>query len=263
MATFEGTFADFEKYIGPATNKIVTKLGKELKKNQRSCQNSTLENHTLNNEYCGKYKSLDAAHFSHKESDRKSMIKKILNENFVKGDAYSVNLNQFINIYEENHRPLNANLIMLCRQHHHAYDRNNRISTEEIFEDENEFVVIEDEVVAFNEDPNLEVDSKKLKSAIEQQYPYLQNGECKIASLDHENWNFNFKKSAGSGHLLCFNQFDRSVVILKYDFKNVDITSNLKKDKKKFSINIPYSVSKFSEKKLGEIFTFVEVIVVE
>lgn len=34
---------DFEVLIGPFTNKIVTTLGKELRKKQKSCQNHKLE----------------------------------------------------------------------------------------------------------------------------------------------------------------------------------------------------------------------------
>src|SRR5690606_21357666 len=135
MAVFTGSLVDFEKFIGPATNKIVTRLGKELKKTQKTCQNDILGEHTTFPDYCGKYKSLDSAHFSHRKLDRKSIIKNILDANYKDGTTYSVDLNSFLNHYEKAHRPLSDNLIMLCRQHHSAYDKKHKVTadyTEEI-----------------------------------------------------------------------------------------------------------------------------------
>ena len=95
MAEFKGTFKDFEQFIGPTTNKVVTKLGKQLKKKQKSCQNHSLNDNTINNEKCGVWKKLDAAHFSHLQRDRKSIIKKILEEKYkLSEDLYLVDLEQ-------------------------------------------------------------------------------------------------------------------------------------------------------------------------
>ncbi|MDM1346497.1 hypothetical protein [Myroides marinus] len=120
MALFTGSFKEFEKYVGPTTNKLITKLGKELKREQKSCQN-----HQIGGENCGVWKRLDAAHFSSQGRDRKSMIKELLESNFkIEEDIYNVDLDKFIILFEEQHRNkgLSSNLIMLCRQHHARYD---------------------------------------------------------------------------------------------------------------------------------------------
>jgi hypothetical protein len=201
MATFEGTFEEFEKFIGPATNKVVTKLGKELKKTQKSCQNNSLKENTTNSEYCGVWKSLDAAHFSHLGKDRKSLISKILKTNYVKeGNIFSVPLFKFLEKFEKAHSLLDKNLIMLCRQHHVQYDIKNR-GTKNIAEDNYKEIEVSanevEEAIRVEENMmlnNLESthDKTAVKSAIIHR---LQNigvnkGNCTFAKQGNKKWQF-------------------------------------------------------------------------
>lgn len=200
MAKFEGTFLEFEKFIGPTTNKIVTRLGKQLKKNQKSCQN-----HAIQGESCGIWKRLDAAHFSHKNKDRKSMIEEILKTNFISThstEIYTVDLELFLNKFNEVHTPLQDNLIMLCRKHHRQYDIINKdASNTEVLEEEyddteivenesNKDVEIEQHVVLNN--LNDKHDKKLVKEAI---INYLNiydvNKEnCSFAKFGNKKWQF-------------------------------------------------------------------------
>ena len=240
MAVFTGSLADFEKFIGPATNRIVTKLGKELKKSQKTCQNNVLGEHTTVAEYCGKYKSLDSAHFSHKKLDRKSIIKNILNVNFKNGNSYSVDLNTFLHHYEEAHKPLKDNLIMLCRQHHRAYDKKHKVKNE--YYEEND---IDTEMKADKDITKSDV--KQLKNKLIDSLDYLKNANSKIARISGEQWNFNIGIEEKKGYLLCLNQFDWTITVLKYDFSVYQI-GNLKKDGNKISLLIPFSESAFRDK---------------
>lgn len=259
MATFEGTLLEFDKFIGPTTNKVVTRLGKQLKKTQRSCQNDSLKKFTVDDEYCGKYKSLDAAHFSHLKLDRKSIIKNILNKHFKKDKAYSVDLVKFLQHYEKAHMPLEKNLIMLCRQHHVIYDRFNK-STEADELESNEI----DEIVLINLKDNQEIDLKtdEIKKLLISQIDYLNSANCNIARISGKEdffWNFNIKKSLKSGYLLCLNQFDRTVTVLKYDFLN-DQIGNVKKNKNKISLLIPFSETEFKDKGSDYVYEVIECI---
>lgn len=241
MALFEGSFVDFEKFIGPATNKIVTKLGKELKKRQKTCQNNFLGKHTMNCDKCGKYKSLDTAHFSHKKLDRKSIIKNILNEYYKNGSSYSVDLNTFLNHYQEAHLPLEDNLIMLCRPHHRAYDKKHNVK-DEYFEEND----VDTGVMVDSEDSR-KSDVKQLKNKLIDSLDYLKNANSKIARISGEQWNFNIGIEEKKGYLLCLNQFDWTITVLKYDFSVYQI-GNLKKDGNKISLLIPFSESEFRDK---------------
>lgn len=259
MATFEGTFEDFEKFIGPSTNKMVTRLGKQLKKTQRSCQNSTLEKNTLNDEFCGKYKNLDAAHFSHKELDRKSIIEKILDAHFKNDKKYIVDLEQFLIFYEVEHQPLNEKLIMLCRQHHVSYDRFNKSR------EADELQINEtDEVSSISLNNSQEIDLKTdlIKKQIINQFDYLRNTNCNIARISGKDeffWNFNIDKNIKNGYLLCLNQFDRTVTVLKYDF-SINQIGNVKKNVNKISLLIPFSETEFKDKGSNYLYEVIECI---
>lgn len=259
MAKFEGSFEDFEKFIGPATSKMVTKLGKELKKSQKSCQNHVLKNHTPHSEPCGKYKNLDAAHFSHKKLDRKSIIRTILNEHFAKGDLYSVDLNRFLNYYEKAHTPLEDSLIMLCRQHHVPYDKfNNSLEAEESALDDIDKVIS----ISTVEEQDLSFTINHIKVKLKNELTYLKEAKCNIAKISGNDlffWNFNIRKKNSTGFLLCLNQFDRSVTVLKYDFTSL-VVGTLKKDKEHLSLVIPYSEIEFEDKETGYRYEVVESI---
>lgn len=237
----------------------MTRLGKQIKKTQKSCQNDLLKENTVVNEYCGKYKSLDAAHFSYRQLDRKSIIRNILNQHFKKGNVFTVDLNMFLVHYEEAHKPLNENLIMLCRQHHVSYDRHNKSSEADELES-NEI----DEVISISLNDNQEIGLKtdEIKKQLINKFDYLNNTNCNIARISGKVeffWNFNIKKSIKTGLLICMNQFDKSVTISKYDF-TFDKVGTDKKDKEKISLTIPYSESEFLDKKTNYKYEVVEYI---
>lgn len=255
MARFIGTEDEFNQYIGPRTNKIVTSLGKELRKKQKSCQNHV---EGIEGDKCGKHKLLDAAHFSHKNRDRKSIIKEILDKNFSSEDNYDVDLEYFNNLFIEAHYPLEENLVMLCRQHHSQYDKKNK----RIVNYAEDAVEIE-EVIDIHVALDFKKNAKEIKKDIISQIEYLSSGDVSIASLSHDSWNFNISKNSSKGWLLAFNQYDNSVTILKYDLTAVDVSTLVKKDKKKLSLNIPFSDEKFIEKKTGYVFEVVDSYQVE
>jgi hypothetical protein len=259
MAKFEGTFEEFEKFIGPTTNKLVTKLGKELKKSQRSCQNHVLGEHTSNSEYCGKYKGLDTAHFSHNKLDRKSMIKNILNEHFANENSYSVDLNLFLSYYEQAHLPLSDNLIMLCRKHHSAYDKKYKVKADDILQNK-----IDTEIEIASEEIT-KAGIGKLKKKLVNEIGYLKEGKINIASISGKEkffWNFNISKNNKKGFLLCLNQFDKSVTVLKYDFTQLKV-GRLKEDKKTISLIVPYSEIEFKDRKTAYEYEIVENIILQ
>ncbi|MGG5578117.1 hypothetical protein ACPDHL_12355 [Myroides sp. C15-4] len=251
MAKFIGTLEEFEQFIGPATNKIVTKLGKALKKkSQASCQNHKLGEHTITAEKCGKHKSLDAAHFSHLAKDRKSIIAAILKQNFpqIEGE-YEVCLSEFLIHYEAAHHPLDESLIMLCRQHHSAYDRKNR-TVDEACDQET------DQLITIQIPDNQELNVNTIKKALMQQIHYLEGKICNIAKISGKIWNFNINKENAEGFLLCYNQFDASVSILKY--VDAHEIGNLKKNKETMSIIIPVQEEEFIDKASQFKFEFIE-----
>lgn len=261
MAKFIGTFEEFETFIGPSTNKIVTRLGKQLKKKQKSCQNHTLGEHTLDASKCGKHKSLDAAHFSHNGKDRKSIIKRILEKNFKNSDnLYEVNLDAFLDFYNEAHSPVENAIVMLCRTHHSAYDKKNKITDEYIIVD-NEPVSIEEQLI-----PKVGEGTLAVKTAMQNHVDYLEGVDCFAAGISSESWNFNIPVKSKSGYLLCYNALDLTVTVLKYNFSENDLVclqDNLKKDKKSYSILIPYSDIEFKDIKSGYEFEFVEEFVLQ
>ena len=249
MATFEGTVEEFYAFIGPRTSDLVTKIARPYRKG-KSCRELKEDNKP-----CGKWRYLDAAHL--KGMERKILIQEILEDEGEKLDnsRYKIDLGAFEKAFEKKHDPFNDTIKFMCRKHHIAYDR-----TENIKSDDNDFVTVESEELVFEKDLTEKVNAKELKIELMSQHAYLNNGDCSIASLHHENWNFNLNKSTKSGHLLCLNQFDRSVVILEYDFTALDVEANLKKDKKKISLNIPFDESGFIENKLGDVFKNIDVI---
>ena len=252
MAIFEGTADEFYTFIGPRTSDLVTKIARPHRKG-KSCRELKEDNKP-----CGKWKSLDAAHLKGRE--RKILIQEILKEkgHSIDGLKYSIDLEVFEKVFTEKHDSFFDVIRFMCRQHHKTYDINNKINT-----DENDLVSIESEDLVFEKELTEKVNAKDLKGRLMLDQSYLNNGDCSIASLHHDNWNFNLNKSTKSGHLLCLNQFDRSVVILEFNFKDLDVEANLKKDKKNISLNIPYDESGFVENKLGDVFTIIDVIEVQ
>ncbi|SFH77868.1 hypothetical protein [Halpernia frigidisoli] len=220
MALFEGTLEEFEKFIGPATNKVVTRLGKQLKKTQKSCQN-----HIIGDKTCGVWKSLDAGHFSHLGNDRKSMIQEILKKYLIKnGLIYHVDLMLFLDEFEKAHSPLNKNLIMLCRQHHINYDLKNRIKDKKITIEQNyndteisendiqEPILISQEILLNN--LATRVDKKVVKDKIIFLLAHLNisTENCAFAKYTNKKWQFDIaeKKLDQDYNFIFYNSLNYS-----------------------------------------------------
>lgn len=253
MGKYIGNKEDFEVFIGPFTNKIVTTLGKELRKKQKSCQNHKLEKNTCNNAKCGKYKLLDTAHLSHLNLDRRTIIYNILEQYYKTGEnLYEVELNEFLNFYKAAHLPLENKLIMLCRQHHKRYDTFVKKSNPNfIIENYDDFVVEEETIAVETEN----ITSKEIKKILIKQeiLEDIENKHQSISKLhgkkDNFFWEFNVPKNSKLGYLICYNQLDKSVVILNYHLNNN--LGKLKKDKKKIDIIIPFHNESFIDKHSG------------
>lgn len=255
MAVFKGTLDEFYTFIGPRTSDLVTKYARPYRQG-KECKEIKVENGI--EKLCKKRTRLDAAHLKGRE--RKILIQEILDEKGHTEDGliFKIDLKVFEKAFEEKHESFHEVIRFMCRKHHKRYDIDNKIIT-----DENDLVTVENEEIVFDKDLTEDLNGKELKEILMIKLTYLSKGDCSIASLHHENWNFNLNKSTKIGYLLCLNQFDRSVVILEYDFRKLDVEVNLKDDKKKISLNIPYNESEFIEKKLGYVFTIMEVIEVQ
>lgn len=231
MAIFKGSFIEFEKYVGPTTNKIITRLGKELKKTQKSCQN-----HQLEGEYCGVWKRLDAAHFSSKGRDRKSIIKVLLDSNFkIDEDLYEIDLDKFVSIFEDEHRKgeLESNLIMLCRQHHVVYDLPYK---GKIFDNDYEVVEITENDSISPLLLNKEISEHRtqtVKSAILEAVRHLtiNSKNCSYAKFTNMKWQFDIKeeKLAQDLYFVFYTPRDYSFDIAKLTQQEIKrIASDLK-----------------------------------
>lgn len=252
MAVFTGTAKEFYEFIGPRTSDLVTKIARPHRK-KKSCREIKEDNKP-----CGKWRYLDAAHLKGRE--RIILIQEILDDKGKKVDnvTYEINLQEFEKAFVQKHDSFFDVVNFMCRQHHKSYDTKNKIKT-----DENDLVAMEGEAMPLEVGISIVKDAKIVKAQLMAKYDYLNNGDCSIASLHHDNWNFNLKKETKHGHLICLNQFDKSAVILFYNFESTDVKLNLKKDQKQISLNIPFDDSVFKEIKLGEVFEFIEGIDLE
>lgn len=275
MAKFEGTFLEFEKFIGATTNKVITRLGKQLKKHQKSCQN-----HSIDGENCGIWKRLDAAHFSHKDRDRKTLVEQILKTNFLDEGSkgiYKVDLNVFLKKFEEEHAPLHDNLIMLCRTHHSKYDKKNKVASsieildeeyDEIEINENEInkdVDVEEHVVMNNLDDKH--DKKAVKEAI---ISYLQifkvnKDNCSFAKFGNKKWQFDIieKKLDKDYFFIFYNSIDNSYDVGKLsspDIKAIKPKLKTKKSKKRStekSFNVIFDNVNYVEVNSNQVFEII------
>lgn len=112
MAFFEGSYDEFNKYIGPLARNVVQKMTKDYK-GGKVC------------EMCHKsVKELDAAHIHGEE--RKQKIFFILNSNYKVGSGYRVDLNDFFIKFKESHLPIEKHFKFLCKECHKKYDSERR-----------------------------------------------------------------------------------------------------------------------------------------
>lgn len=254
MAYFQGTKEEFYKFLGPRTSDIVTEISRPKRKHQKSCKDEDIDDNGKK-KVCGKWKSLDAAHL--KDRTRKILITEILEEfaeKNTKQSTYKISLDKFEEEFRNKHEDFFKVIQFRCRKHHRAYD--NKYKVEDL---QDEIVIPTDEIYI----PDFEIDSSTksgtLKKLIVAKVSYLREDNCRIARISTDKWNFNLKidELKRDFYLLCYNQTDFSVAVLKVIKNTIQIKAKTS-DKKKISLNIPYSESKFIEKTTAKTLDFVE-----
>ena len=254
MAYFEGTKEEFYKFLGPRTSDIVTEISRPKRKHQKSCKDEDIDDNGKK-KVCGKWKSLDAAHL--KDRTRKILITEILEdfaEKNIKQSTYKITLDKFEEEFRNKHKNFFNVIQFRCRKHHRAYD--NKYKVEDL-QDEIVIPTVETYTPDFEIDSNTK--SEFIKKFIVPKISYLKNDNCRIARVSKDNWNFNptVKELKKDFYLLCYNQVDFSVAILKIEKNTLQIKAKTT-DKKKISLNIPYSESDFFEKKTDKNLEFLE-----
>lgn len=253
MPYFEGTIEDFYKFLGPRTSNLVTKIARPRRKEQKSCKQLKEDGAK-----CGKHTKLDAAHL--KGRTRKEIITEILKETAEynpQTKTYKINIDDFEEKFEEKHKDFFTVIEFMCRKHHKAYDKVNTITDNE--DDYVEVEIYEPELV--NTEIDFESSTLHVKSAIINQVDYLNKENCSAARISHDNWNFNMDKQKlkADFYLLCFNQFESNLAIIKIKANSLEADLLIKKsDPKKISINIPFSESVFVEKTTRYEFEYIE-----
>lgn len=252
MAFFEGTPDEFYKFIGPRTSDIVTKLARPKRKEQKSCGRKNEDGQP-----CRNHARLDAAHL--KGNTRREIIERILKDfgkHGSKKGTYEIDLDVFEEKFERAHDDFFKVINFMCRKHHKAYDMKNKIEN-----DEDDYKEIEEEKIE-NDIINFGSDTKEVKSFLIEKLEYLTNKNCVAARISDENWNFNPKVSQldKDCYLLCFNQFEQYVIVLKIEAKTINPELVKKEKSDRTSLNIPYSESEFIEKKTGTVLEYIETV---
>lgn len=254
MATIEGTLEEIYTYIGPRTSDIVTQLARKHRKNKYGNRISCGE---LNEDRgkCKKYTGLHAAHIKGRE--RKIIIQEILEEfaEKITDSIFKINLEVLEVEFCKKHEDFENTVQFLCPKHHKQYDLNNKVN------DLDNIVLLTDDEISLNDIIlTFETKSKSIKPYIIASNPYLNDGNCSIARISKENWNFNpkIKNLKTDYFLLCYNQYDFNVTIIKIKGNQISLARK-KKDKRKVSLIIPYTDSEFTEKKSNEILEVIDI----
>lgn len=117
MAVFIGNLKEFSDFIGPVARNIVCNMSRNFKKNT-----------TCRHDGCNKRKPLEAAHI--KGKDRPTIIADILADYKISDDKYEVELNEFKIKFINAHTPITEIILPMCKEHHLAYDKANKIAPE-------------------------------------------------------------------------------------------------------------------------------------
>ena len=107
MAQFEGTIAEFMRFIGPHARIMVWNITQKHRKKMGKC------------EECASTIKLEAAHIKGKE--RPLLIANILSQ-FLEDDLIRIDLNEFENRFIEAHLPIESTIRILCNTCHKKYD---------------------------------------------------------------------------------------------------------------------------------------------
>ncbi|BEV03424.1 hypothetical protein [Chryseobacterium gambrini] len=252
-AYFQGSKEEFYKFLGPRTSDIVTEISRPYRKIQKSCKDEDKDENGKK-KVCGKWKSLDAAHL--KDRTRKILIREILEEFGTENSKgiYKISIDKFEEEFRNKHKDFFKVIQFRCRKHHRAYDKKYKV--EDI---EDDIALETEETYQPNCELNFNTKSVIIKKFIISNISYLKDSNCRIAKISTDNWNFNLKRDElkKDFYLLCYNQTDFSVAVLKIIGNSLRINSKTS-DKKKISLNIPYSESEFTEKKTGKTLKLVE-----
>lgn len=108
MAQFEGTIAEFMRFIGPHARIMVWNLTQKRRKQIGQC------------EACSSITKLEAAHVKGKE--RPKIISYILN-NFIEDETIKINLQEFEDLFIKAHLPIEKTIKILCNDCHRQYDK--------------------------------------------------------------------------------------------------------------------------------------------
>lgn len=234
MAKFEGTLKEFIDYMGPMTRNIVCNLSRNFKKNT-SCRH----------EGCNKRKPLEAAHLKGKE--RPKIIAEILSLYEVDTNLFEVDLVEFKKLFIDAHTPIENIILPLCKEHHLAYDRKEKMDIEypiilDEFEAENGedlYTEQELEILKDSEVKNIEIAMKesllsKIKFEVRNKYS-LENKQITFAKISESNglWNFDVNKNKFN-NTFCFifyNQFEKTYKAAIIDANTLPLEQFPEKDK--------------------------------
>lgn len=196
MAQFEGTLQEFIDFIGPMTRNTVSNLSRKFKKNT-----------TCRHEGCNKRKPLEAAHVKGKE--RPKIIADLLANYREDNDLYIVDLAAFKNDFITAHTPIEDVILPMCKEHHLAYDKIQKIDVEypimldqfdtedgiEIYT-EKELEQLEDEEVKNIENAIGESLVSTIKLEVKERYG-IENKQIAFSKVSEANglWNFDVNKS--------------------------------------------------------------------
>ncbi len=109
MAIFNGDKEEFKKFFGGyCRNKVlaITRSERQRYNNKCAC--------------CGNTAELQAAH--HRGFERIKVIELILDEKFKSDNTYSVDLNEFEQLFIDRHLPISRHFFFLCPSCHKKYD---------------------------------------------------------------------------------------------------------------------------------------------
>lgn len=109
MPQFEGTVAEFTKFIGAYCRIKVMHIARKYKKETGKCQECESTS-----------KQLEAAHIKGKE--RPLIISNILSQ-FIEKDIIKIDLNEFEERFVETHYPIESCIKILCTTCHRNYDK--------------------------------------------------------------------------------------------------------------------------------------------
>lgn len=197
MATFEGTFEDFNVFVGPLARNIVSNLSRKHKKKT-----------TCRHEGCNKRKPLEAAHIKGKE--RVLIIYEIL-KSYQKEDevdSYMVDLKKFETDFIAAHTPIEDIILPMCKEHHLEYDKKENIPSEypiiltQFENEQGEDLYTEEELIAFEQseykllkDTIQDSNQKTIKSEIQDKYN-LEKSQVAFSRISEANglWNFDVAK---------------------------------------------------------------------